>query len=323
MANGVRAGAGRITIDFTIPDVAIDEAAQVVPIGATAVHFTAAFTEPVTGFEARDVALAGSAGATTAVLSGGPAVYDVAVSGMTAAGTVIATIPAGAAVNGLGNPSTASTSTDNSIAWLPAPAPPPPPPVAGPPPPQPPPPAVATAPPMCEGAVATIVARGQPIVRGSALGDVIVGTDRGETIDGGGGDDTICAGRGADVVRAGRGADLVRGGAGGDRLAGQGGDDLLLGGPGADDIRGDAGNDRLGSGSGDDRVDGGAGDDVFDEVKLGGNGSDRLRGGSGRDRIRTYGGTGDDVDCGRGPDFAILDRRDRARRCEAIHRVTR
>ena len=43
--------------------------------------------------------------------------YNVAVSGMTNAGTVIATIDATKATDGLGNANSASSSTDNSVTF--------------------------------------------------------------------------------------------------------------------------------------------------------------------------------------------------------------
>ena len=57
------------------------------------------FSEPVTGFATGDVTLSGTAGATTAIVSGSGANYTVTVSGMTTSGTVIASINAGVAVD--------------------------------------------------------------------------------------------------------------------------------------------------------------------------------------------------------------------------------
>jgi hypothetical protein len=50
-------------------------------------------------------------------VTGSGTTYNVAVSGMTTSGTVIASIGAGAAVDGDGNASAASTSTDNTVTW--------------------------------------------------------------------------------------------------------------------------------------------------------------------------------------------------------------
>ena len=105
-------------IDVTLPTVTIDQAAaQTDPVAAGPINFTVVFSEPVTGFATGDVTLGGTAGATTAVVTGGPTTYDVAVSGMNANGTVIATINAGVAIDGSGNPNVASTSTDNTVAF--------------------------------------------------------------------------------------------------------------------------------------------------------------------------------------------------------------
>jgi hypothetical protein len=71
----------------------------------------------VTGFASSDVTLGGTAGATGKSVTGSGTTYNVAVSGMTQSGTVTATIPAGAAQDGAGNPSLASTSTDNSVTY--------------------------------------------------------------------------------------------------------------------------------------------------------------------------------------------------------------
>jgi hypothetical protein len=109
--------------DTTPPTVTIDAAAaQADPTSADPIYFTARFSEPVIGFAAADVLLTGSSagGGLTTTLSGGPSVYDVAVSGMTSIGTVVATIPAGAVLDLAGNPSLASTSAHNSVNWAPS-----------------------------------------------------------------------------------------------------------------------------------------------------------------------------------------------------------
>src|SRR4029079_17721154 len=70
---------------------------------------------------ASDVTLGGTAGGTlTAIVTGGPTTYTVAVSGMTTPGAVTASIPAGAATNALSVGNAASTSTDNTVTWNPA-----------------------------------------------------------------------------------------------------------------------------------------------------------------------------------------------------------
>ena len=112
-------------IDVTSPSVTINQAStQADPTGGIPINFTVVFSEAVSGFTTGDVTLSGTAGATTATVSGGPTTYNVAVSGMTvsnvtASGTVIATLAAGAAHDAAGNGNAASTSTDNSVTYAP------------------------------------------------------------------------------------------------------------------------------------------------------------------------------------------------------------
>ena len=104
--------------DTEPPTVTINQAAaQADPTGSGPILFDVVFSEPVTGFIAAGVTLSGTAGATTAVVTGSGPAYQVAVSGMTASGTVIATIPAGAALDGASNPNDASASTDNTVTY--------------------------------------------------------------------------------------------------------------------------------------------------------------------------------------------------------------
>jgi glucose/arabinose dehydrogenase len=79
----------------------------------------------------------------------------------------------------------------------------------------------------CHGVVATVVASDDGSVRGTAAGDVIVGTDGTDRIRAGGGKDLVCAGKGADRLRGGGGADKLRAGPGKDRCRGGGGADRL------------------------------------------------------------------------------------------------
>lgn len=104
--------------DCTPPGVTVNQAAsQADPTNTSPINFTAVFSEPVFDFTDADVALSGTAGATTAVVTGGPTTFNIAVSGMTTGGTVSAAIPAGAATDAAGNGNTASTSTDNSVTF--------------------------------------------------------------------------------------------------------------------------------------------------------------------------------------------------------------
>ena len=92
-------------------------AGQADPTNASPINFTVVFSESVTGFTGADVTLSGTAGATTATVTGSGTTYNVAVSGMTSDGTVIATVPAGGATDAAGNTNTASTSTDNTVTY--------------------------------------------------------------------------------------------------------------------------------------------------------------------------------------------------------------
>src|SRR5438046_929280 len=108
--------------DTTPPAVTINQAAgQADPTSSSPINFTAVFSEPVSGFSGAGVTISGTAGGTkTATVSGGPSTYSVAVSGMTTAGTVLASIAAGVASDAAGNGNTASTSTDNSVSFTPS-----------------------------------------------------------------------------------------------------------------------------------------------------------------------------------------------------------
>ena len=118
-------GDGLVTITFTPPDttapsVTINQAStQADPTTDSPIHFTAVFNEPVTDFTDSDVTLSGTAGATTAVVTeiapNDGTTYDVAVSGMSSDGTVIASVPANAAQDAAQNDNSASTSEDNTV----------------------------------------------------------------------------------------------------------------------------------------------------------------------------------------------------------------
>jgi hypothetical protein len=116
LANGNFMGQA-YAIDKTGPSVTIDQASgQVDPATTGPVNFTVVFSEAVTGFGSAQVSLGGTAQPATATVSGGPTVYNVAVSGMTANGSVTASILPGA-LDSLGNANAASTSTDNTVAF--------------------------------------------------------------------------------------------------------------------------------------------------------------------------------------------------------------
>ncbi len=108
-----------VTYDTVAPSVTINQAVgQSDPTGSSPINFTVTFSEDVSDFnDSTDVTLSGTAGATTINITGGPKVYNVAVSGMSSNGTVIADVPAGAALDVASQPNTASTSTDNTVTY--------------------------------------------------------------------------------------------------------------------------------------------------------------------------------------------------------------
>ncbi len=98
------------------PTVTIEQGSgQPDPTTTPSIVFDVTFSESVTEFTTGDVVLSGSAGATTAQVSGSNASYTVTVTGMTGPGDVVATIPAGVAKSALNDLSLASTSTDNTV----------------------------------------------------------------------------------------------------------------------------------------------------------------------------------------------------------------
>src|SRR5262249_47793563 len=109
-----------VTVDLVAPTVTVNQAgAQADPAAVAPINFTVVFSESTTTFATGDVALSGTAGATTATVTGSGTTYNVAVPGITGAGTVIASIGAGVATDAVGNGNVASTSTDNTVTYAP------------------------------------------------------------------------------------------------------------------------------------------------------------------------------------------------------------
>src|SRR5205814_435449 len=107
-----------ISYDITPPTVTINQAAgQADPTNTSTINFTVVFSESVSDFATGDVTLGGTAGATTATVTGSGTTYTVAVSGMTGNGTVIASVEAAVVQDAAGNASTAPTSTDNTVTY--------------------------------------------------------------------------------------------------------------------------------------------------------------------------------------------------------------
>lgn len=110
--------AGKVVINWN-PNVTINQAgAQADPTNGATINFTVVFSESTTTFATGDVTITGTAGGTkTATVTGSGTTYNVAVTGMTTSGTVIAAIGAGVATDVFGNPNNASTSTDNTVTF--------------------------------------------------------------------------------------------------------------------------------------------------------------------------------------------------------------
>ena len=109
---------GRFAItDVTSPTVTINQgASQSDPTGTPPILFDIVFSEDVTGFDAGDITIGGTANPSTKSLTMIDAQhFTVAVGGMTASGTVVATIAAGVATDDNANPNLASTSIDNTV----------------------------------------------------------------------------------------------------------------------------------------------------------------------------------------------------------------
>jgi hypothetical protein len=112
--------------DVTAPSVTVNkEAGQADPTSATSILFTAVFSEAVVGFTSADVSFTGSTvgGTLAASITGTGPTYTITVTGMaTTNGNVVCSIPAGVCTDAIGNLNTASTHTDNIVAWTGAPA---------------------------------------------------------------------------------------------------------------------------------------------------------------------------------------------------------
>jgi hypothetical protein len=110
--------------DSISPSVTINQAeGQMDPCSDDAICFMIEFSEPVDDFTYSDISFEGSTaeGPLTASVAEvrDNMVYTATVTGMTGAGIVKASIPAGAAADAAGNYSLESTSTDNMVEWIP------------------------------------------------------------------------------------------------------------------------------------------------------------------------------------------------------------
>ena len=103
------------------PAVALSQAAgQFDPTSGLPIHFTVEFSEPVTGLAADDITVTGDAPGTAVVtVTGSGTTYDVAISGLTNAGTVTVALRSGAAQDADGEPSRAPLTIDDTVTYRP------------------------------------------------------------------------------------------------------------------------------------------------------------------------------------------------------------
>ncbi|HEX3151537.1 MAG TPA: Calx-beta domain-containing protein [Gemmataceae bacterium] len=113
-----------VTFDNVPPDVTINQgSSQADPTSTSPIIFDVHFTKPVTGFTGSDVSFTGSTDAAHLSASVSPASgqdYTVTVNvlnGSAVPNTVVASIPASAAVDAAGNGNTASTTSDNTVTF--------------------------------------------------------------------------------------------------------------------------------------------------------------------------------------------------------------
>lgn len=102
------------TADNDDPTVTINR--QVAATATSPVVFDVVFNETVVDFDASDLTIGGTAGATSALVSGTGPAYTVAVSGMTLSGTVVLSLAAGKVHDESANLNEASTGS-NSVAF--------------------------------------------------------------------------------------------------------------------------------------------------------------------------------------------------------------
>lgn len=122
---------------------------------------------------------------------------------------------------------------------------------------------------------------GADIIRGSYIGDEIIGNSGDDTVYGNGGNDDIKGGVGQDHLYGGNGNDTIHGGLNADTIHGGKGHDRLHGNGGRDTICGQEGNDYLYGGTNGDKLYGGSGNDFV----RGDTGKDIIEGGPGADRL--------------------------------------
>lgn len=107
-----------VTVDKVAPVGTIAQAGgQADPTVDSPINFALTFSENVYGLTNGDIAVSGTAGATTAVVTGSGAIYNVAVTGMTGGGTVVITLANAKVTDIAGNDNTTTTNTDNTVTY--------------------------------------------------------------------------------------------------------------------------------------------------------------------------------------------------------------
>jgi hypothetical protein len=110
-----------VSVTLLLTETIVQASGQSDPTNNWPIYFTVVFNWPVSDFASGDVSLSGTAGASIANVTPDGidgTTYDVAVSGMTGSGTVIASIAEGVVHDAAGYPNVASTSNDNSVNFI-------------------------------------------------------------------------------------------------------------------------------------------------------------------------------------------------------------
>ena len=108
--------------DTTLPTATLNQAVgQPDPTATGPILFTLVFSEPVIGLENSEVTVTGTAGATSAVISGPGPEYTVTVSNMTQYGSVVVQLFGGVVTDVAGNPNLSASFTDRVVDFAPPP----------------------------------------------------------------------------------------------------------------------------------------------------------------------------------------------------------
>ncbi len=109
-----------VIVDNTAPAVTLNQhSGQADPADRLPLTFDVRFSEPVEGFDASDILSEGSATGVAVSINGEATAFRVFVTGISEAGDVRLSIPAGTAQDAAGNGNLASTSDDNEVLYAP------------------------------------------------------------------------------------------------------------------------------------------------------------------------------------------------------------